>query len=301
MPGNPIDAYLIKLAQLGVTIPSGSLVYKTYIQEFGLDKDLLTQFVLYIRQILKGDLGVSIMAYPENVSALLLRSLPWSLVLLLTTTIIAWVIGNILGAFIGWSSKKRVNAVLVSFSLVLNQIPYYIFAIILVMLFVYYIPLFPSSGGYDIGLTPGFNAKFFISMIRHAILPALSIIVVAVTSWMLSMRALVVSILGDDYLMFAKAKGLRKHTILMKYAFRNALLPQVTGLALGLGSIVNGALLTEYVFAYPGIGWLFLRAFGYRDYIVMQAGFLFLTLSVLGACFLIDILYPLLDPRVRRQ
>lgn len=299
MPGNPLQALTAQLSFLGGTIPEGEEITKMYIHEFGLDKDYFTQFVCYLKELLRGNFGLSIMAYPDPVQKLIAQALPWTISLLLTTTILSWIIGNVLGAFIGWSKNRKLNSVLMVFSLILNRIPYYILGLILVFLFAYYWPILPSGGGYDTGLTPGLNITFILSAMRHSILPALSIIIASVGGWMIGMRSLIVSILGEDYMIFAEAKGLKKNVILMKYAFRNALLPQITGLAISLGFIVNGALLTEQIFAYPGMGTLFVLAFSYRDYNVMQAIFLLTTLGVLGACYILDIIYPLIDPRVR--
>jgi peptide/nickel transport system permease protein len=301
MPGNPIDAMLAQMSFLGASTPEGEKIAEAYKKEFGLDKDLLTQYIAYLRQLFAGKLGLSIMAYPTEVEVLIARALPWTIGLLLTTTLIAWTLGNVLGAFVGWSGKRKLNSALVVISLCLHQIPYYLLGLILVFAFAYILPIFPTGGGYDFRLSPGFDPKFVVSVIRHSTLPALSIVLVAVGGWMIGMRSLIVSILGEDYLLFAEAKGLKKNVIMMKYAFRNALLPQVTGLVLSLGFLVNGALLTEQIFAYPGMGSLFVNAFNYRDYNVMQAVFLLSTLGVLGACFLLDIMiYPLVDPRIRR-
>lgn len=301
MPGGPMQALTAQLSFMGGTVPGGEEITKKYIKEFGLDKDIFTQYICYLKQLFKGDLGLSIMAYPEPVNALISRALPWTIALLLNAIIIAWTLGNILGAFVGWSGNRTLNSILTIFSMILNRIPYYLLGLILVFLFAYYWPIFPSGGGYDVGVSPGLNINFILSALRHSLLPALSIIIVSIGGWMIGMRSLVISIMGEDYMIFAEAKGLKKNVILMKYAFRNALLPQVTGLALSLGFIVNGALLTEQIFAYPGMGTLFVMAFGYRDFNVMQAIFLLTTIGVLGACFILDIIYPLVDPRVRYE
>jgi len=299
MPGGPIEALMAQLSFQGAGVPGGEELTKKYIEEFGLDKDYFTQFICYLRQLFKGDLGLSIMAYPEPVQALISRSLPWTIMLLLNTTIISWILGNIIGALVGFSKNRAVNSSLVVIGMILNRIPYYILGLILIFLFAYIYPVFPSGGGYGIGLNPGLNWNFIISALYHSTLPALSIVLVSVGGWMIGMRALVVNILGEDYITFAEAKGLKGRTILTKYIFRNALLPQITGLALSLGFIVNGALLTEQIFAYPGMGTLFVKAFAFRDFNVMQGIFLLTTIGVLGACFILDIIYPIVDPRIR--
>ena len=298
MPGDPLAAMLMEMETLSEGVEGGKEIIEYYVKEFGLDKDIFTQYVCYLKQLLSGDLGPSIMAYPTPVQDLLAKVIPWSIGLLLTTTILSWIIGNVLGVFVGWSKKRRLNGIITVVSLGFSVIPYYILALILVFLFAYEIRIFPTGGGYAININPSLTLEFIASVLYHSLLPALSILLVAVGGWLISMRSLIVSILGEDYLLFAEAKGLKKNVIMMRYAFRNALLPQVTGLALSLGGIVSGALLTEQIFAYPGVGTLFFDAFRYRDYNVMQAVLLFATLGTLGAAFIIDILYPLIDPRI---
>ncbi|RLI45009.1 hypothetical protein DRO64_03085 [Candidatus Bathyarchaeota archaeon] len=170
---------------------------------------------------------------------------------------------------------------------------------ILIYLFAYVFTILPSSGRYGITVTPGLNLPFIMSAISHSILPALSIILVSVGAWLISMRSLTVSVLGEDYLLYAEAKGLKKRRIFMRYLFRNTLLPQVTSLSMSLGSIASGSLLLEQIYDYPGMGSLLFDAFEYRDYNVMHGIFLLTTIGVLGAVTIIDLLYPLIDPRIR--
>jgi peptide/nickel transport system permease protein len=182
---------------------------------------------------------------------------------------------------------------------VLYSIPYYILAIILVFLFAFQWPIFPLSGAYSAGLSPKLSLDFALDVLRHAALPALSIILVSLGWWFLSMRSLITSLKGEDYILQAEAKGLSDRRILWSYAFRNALLPQATGLAISLGHIVGGALITEVIFAYPGLGWVIYNAITSIDFPVIQGGVLLIVLSVALANFVIDMVYPLIDPRIR--
>jgi peptide/nickel transport system permease protein len=182
---------------------------------------------------------------------------------------------------------------------VLYTTPYYILALIFVFLFAFHWPIFPLSGAYSVGLTPQLSLDFALDVLRHAVLPALSIVFVSLGWWFLSMRSLITSLKGEDYILQAEAKGLPGRRILWGYAFRNALLPQATGLALSLGHIVGGALITEVIFAYPGIGWLIYNAITGLDFPVIQGGVLLIIFSVASANFVIDIAYPLIDPRIR--
>lgn len=298
MPGNPVMAIMARMASVGARIGYEDLVVE-YNQRFGLDKDLLTQFVSYLRELLKGNLGYSIADFPERVDVMIARALPWTLGLLGFATVISWLLGTLIGALVGWRGESKVGKVLVSVSLVLYAIPYYLLAMILVFLLAYTMGIFPISGGYTIGTVPSLSLDFFLDVMRHAALPALSIISVSLGWWILSMRSMIVGLKGEDFVIMAEAKGLSDRRIMLKYAFRNALLPQVTGLALSLGAIINGALLTEIIFAYPGLGWLLLHAIQGLDYPLIQGIVLLVILSVCLATYIIDIIYPLVDPRVR--
>ena len=183
----------------------------------------------------------------------------------------------------------------------LSRIPYYVLAVMLILLFAYYIPIFPPSGAMPMGAVPRLEASFFLDLLRHATLPALSIILASLGGWVIGMRSLMINIQGEDYILFAEAKGLKRSTIMMRYAARNALLPQVTKLALSLGYIVSGALLTEAIFAYPGLGNLYITALGLNDYNLIQGMTLLIIFTVLTANLVIDLLYPLLDPRIRYE
>ena len=298
IPGDPISTILLRMEQQGRIIPRGEELVEIYKRRFGLEGDLFTQYIRYLQRLLQGDLGFSIMAFPMTVQEIIFRALPWTIGLLSIATVLSWVLGNLLGAFLGWVRGGKAAAFITYLALGLNQVPYYFLALVLVFLFAYMIPIFPSQGAFAIGRVPSISIEFVIDVIYHSTLPALSIIIVSLGGWMITMRSMIIEVLGEDYLLLAEAKGLSKNVILMKYAFRNALLPQVTGLAMSLGFIVNGALLTETIFNYPGIGTLFIDALNSSDYNIMQGVFLITTLSVLIANLLIDLLYPLLDPRI---
>jgi peptide/nickel transport system permease protein len=299
MPGDPMQAMLAMMASSGKAMSGGYEIMQAYKIRFGLDKPLEVQFSLYLQNLFKGDLGLSIMSYPKSVTEVISWYLPWTIGLLLTTTLLAWAVGNILGAYTGWKGGGKVTTLLNSYSVVISQIPYYCTALVLVYVLAYLIPLFPMKGAFNIGTIQGFNLEFILDVLWHSFLPALSIMLVSVGEWMIRMRSLIVSILGEDYLLFARTKGLKENAIMTRYAVRNAMLPQVTGLALSLGFIVNGAMVTEVIFAYPGMGRLFQLSLGWRDYNIMQGIFLISTLAVLLGTFILDIIYPLLDPRVR--
>jgi peptide/nickel transport system permease protein len=299
VPGDPLGALSNKLAQVGGNL-GGKAFVEEYTRRFGLDKSPGEQYVSYVRQLAQGDMGYSISVFPTTVGDLVKQAIPWSIGLLLLTTLISWTLGSVIGGVVGWSGgRSRALQALVPVALVLYTIPYYILAIILVFLLAFLWPVFPLSGAYSVGLQPSLSPSFILDLLHHAALPALSLVLVSLGWWFLSMRSLIVSIKGEDYITWAEAKGLPPRRIFWAYAFRNALLPQVTGLALSLGQIVGGALITETIFAYPGLGYLIFNSIKSLDFPVIQGSVLMIILSVATANLVIDLAYPLIDPRIR--
>jgi peptide/nickel transport system permease protein len=302
VPGNPLGAIFLNMASVGGRAGAPELVAE-YTRRFGLDKPLWEQYLSFLRELMRGNLGYSISSFPSQVADLIRSALPWTIGLLTVTTLISWLLGSILGAVAGWRGEKSpLNRVLVPVALLLYTTPYYILAIILIFLFASHWRVFPLTGGaYSMGATPAWSASFIIDVLWHAALPALSIILVSLGWWFLSMRSLITGLKGEDYIINAEAMGLRDRRILWGYAFRNALLPQATGLAISIGHIVGGALVTEVIFAYPGIGWLIFNSIKSLDFPAIQGGVLLIILSVAIANFIIDIIYPFIDPRIRYQ
>jgi peptide/nickel transport system permease protein len=297
IPGNPIAVIIGQLSLLGTRIGGQELV-ESYKRMFGLEGDTLTQYVAYLRETFRGNFGYSIMAFPSTVSELIIRALPWSAGLLLVSVILSWSVGTILGALAGWKEKSKLFGTMAIISLGLYSIPYWLLAILLVYIFAYLLGIFPISGGYTTGIFPSFTIEFIRDLIWHSILPALSIILSSLGWWYLSMRSLILVAKNEDYILFDKAKGLNSRQMML-HAFKNSLLPQVTGLALSLGNIVGGSLLTEVIFAYPGIGWLLYTAVVNLDYPLIQGITLIISISVCFAATVIDLIYPLIDPRIK--
>lgn len=298
IPGDPISALLAQMAQHGEIVSGGTEIIEAYKEQFGLNGSWLEQYVRYLWSLLRGDLGPSIMAFPTTVQELLVTAIPWTMGLLLVATVISWLLGNLLGAIVGWRRESKTNSTIVLLSLGLNQIPYYFVALLLVFFFSYNLPIFPSSGGFSlIGGRPEGMALVW-DIIYHATLPALSIVIASLGFWVITMRSMILTTLGEDYILLAEAKGLKRQVVLLKYALRNALLPQAAAFGIALGFVMNGSILTETIFNYPGIGALLLSAIGNLDYNLLQGILLLTILAVLTANLILEMLYPIIDPRI---
>ncbi|MHB8629061.1 MAG: ABC transporter permease [Aggregatilineales bacterium] len=302
IPGNPISALLGNLRQqYSYATPESQAMIDAYQHEFGLDKSLPEQYVSYLDNVFfHFDFGPSLVAFPTPAQDLIRRALPWTIGLLSLSVVISWVGGVLIGGLIGWRRNLPGSEFLTTVSLGLSQVPQYIIALLLVFLFAYTLAWLPARDAYPANVTPGLTLDFFLGVLKHGLLPALSIVIVSVAGWIISTRSLIVSILGEDYLLYAQAKGLPPRRIFTHYALRNALLPQLTGLAISLGFIVNGALLVETLFNYPGLGSLLVRAIQILDYNTAQGIILISIISVLTANFVLDLALPLIDPRIRR-
>ena len=296
---NPVRAALAAQAASGGAAQSGMEdMIAEYDKKFGLNEPLWKQYLTYAGDVLRLDFNYSIASYPQTVVYMIGRALPWTLGLLLTTTIISWVIGGLLGAFMGWPRSPRFLQYLMPPLLSLNAIPFFLLGLLLIYFLAFRLRLFPLSGGYTPGTFPALTPSFVRDVLAHSVLPALSIILVSIGGWALGMRAMMVTTQGEDYVTYADAKGLKGRTIFMRYAIRNALLPQTTALALALGQLITGALLVEVVFSYPGIGTVLFRAIRGSDFYLVQGIVFILIVSIGVATFILDLIYPLLDPRI---
>ena len=302
VPGDPVTRYVQQLEQrYGMSTPLTEEIVNKYKEAFGLDKDLLTRYILYIRRLVfKFDFGPSFVAFPKPAYSLIVDALPWSIGLLGTAVLISWILGIFIGTVIGWKRESKVSNFILICGLVASQIPPYLLALILVMIFSFGLNLFPMGGAYSAALKPGFNFRFISSLVYHAFLPSMCLILIYVFGVMISQRALIVNLLGEDFLKLAEAKGLDRKRLIKRYILRNTLLPQTTGLALSLGFIVNGFFLIEWIFNYPGIGRLFMMAIREMDYNVLMGITVTTMFCVLTANLIIEFLYPLIDPRIRR-
>jgi peptide/nickel transport system permease protein len=296
---DPVREQMLQAVSVGgSSAQSMEEVIASYDKRFGLDQPLWRQYIRYLGDMATFDFGPSIARFPASVNGMIWNALPWTLVLVTVTTLIAFTLGNLFGALLAWPRSPRWIHALAPLLLTFSAIPFYLLALALIYLFAFKWRFFPLGGGYDIGTTPGWNLDFFQQAVKHSILPALSIILASMGFWALGMRAMMVTVQGEDYVTLAEAKGLRPRNIFYHYAFRNALLPQVTALALALGQVVSGVVLVEVVFGYPGVGGLLFQSIRTFDYTVIY-GLTFLVIVAIGiATLILDLLLPKLDPRI---
>jgi peptide/nickel transport system permease protein len=297
MPGNAVDSILGRLTGAGPVTPRAT---RALTLAFGIDTKAgaWSQYWSYFGNVLHGDFGTSITYYPTSVATVIAQSLPWTAILVGVSTIVAFVVGTLIGVLAGWRRGSWLDN-LVPASTFLSAMPYFWFGLVLITVFAVEVHWFPFSGGSGSGVTTGWNLAFIGSAIYHAILPGLTIVVSALGGWLLGMRNMVVSVLSEDYITMAEAKGLPRHRVMFSYVTRNAVLPSVAGFALSLGFVVSGSVVTEVAFSYPGIGNVLYTAVTNRDYPLMQGIFLIITLAVLVANLVADLIYVVLDPRTR--
>ena len=270
-------------------------------ESFGLTNDpILVQYISYLKGILKGDLGTSIAYFPEPVSEIIGNGLYWTIFLAGISLIIAFLIGTALGIIIAWNRTGKLDTILPPALAFFGAFPYFWLAMVLLYIFGFSLNWFPIGRAYGNEVNPGLNPTFVLSTLYHAFLPALTLIFVSLGGWMLSMRNTMISTLGADYITFANAKGISSRLIMLRYAARNAILPNLTGFGMALGFMLSGALLTEMVFSYPGPGFLLLQAVTTQDYPLMQGIFMTITFAILGANWLVDIAILFFDPRTRK-
>ena len=296
MPGSAVQDIMSKFPNLQ---PSA---YKALEALLGVGHpgSIWSQYWSYLVDIFHFNFGTDVSQYPAQVSTLLTATIPWTLTLVGTATVIAFLVGTALGIVAGWRHGGALDRLLPGL-MFLQAIPYFFFALILIDLFAVKLHVFPIGQGYAQGLVPGWQWSFIGSAIYHSLLPALTIVLTSVAGWMLQMRNVMITTTGEDYVIAGQAKGLPNHRVVFTYAARNALLPQLQGFGLALGFVVSGALVMEIVFSYPGIGLLLLNAVTSNDFPLMQAIFLVITFTVLLANLIVDLIIVLVDPRARAK
>jgi peptide/nickel transport system permease protein len=294
--------------RLGMMAASGGIMQgaidamaKSYEAKFGLDQPVWKQYLTYVGDVSHLDFGYSLMLYPARVTDLIAVALPWTIGLLTVTTLLAFSIGSVLGALMAWSKAPRFLSFFLPPLFTFSAVPYYLLGMILVYVFAFRLRLFPMSGGSAYGVVPTLTLKFAGDVLSHSILPALSIILSSLGFWAIGMRGMMVTVAGEDYMILAEAKGLKAPRVFLWYAMRNAILPQTTSLALSLGNVLSGALLVEIIFSFPGIGTLLYQAISSFDYFTIYGIVFSIIVAVSLATLILDLCYPILDPRIRYQ
>lgn len=297
MPGDPVAAIVSRLAQ-GMSNASGvQAIYQQYSDLFGTNKPMLEQFALYVQNVAQGNFGISFSQYPRPVADVLKASIGWTLALQFPAIIVGWLIGNTLGALAAYL-RGGFDKVLMPISIFISNFPAFGMAVILMVVFGVNLKWFPTSGGYGFDLLPSLTWDFVWSVFIHYQLPFWSIVLIAIGGQAIGMRSMAIYELNADYVKYSRFMGIKDRTII-GYVFRNAMLPQITGLALSIGTMVGGALVAEIVFSYPGLGYTLLNGVMGQDYPLISAATLLITVMVLSASFIIEILYGFIDPRIK--
>lgn len=301
VPGNPIATQaqaIIQRLSLGALQPEAiSSAWKYIVRMYGLGRPLHEQYIKFIANLLTGNFGPSIQYYPKTAYELIMEAVPYSLVLLIPSTLVAWIAGNMLGAYSAYRGG-RFERTLTTLAIVMAQIPPYWLAFLMVLVFIVYLKLFPSGGAWSVGITPSLSLGFITDFLWHYTLPFVTIVITSMFGWYLGIRFISISELGSDYILYSESLGVEDR-ILFRYVYRNSLLPQITGLAISLGTALAGQTLVENIYRWPGSGFVLARAIGALDYPVIQGTFAIIVLTLFTANFIVDLVYALIDPRIR--
>ncbi len=299
MPGDPAEAYIAKLQTQQVTREQINAIREL----FGVNPNipLWRQYLDYLTSLLHGNLGIATSQFPTPVVEILRQSLPWTIGLVGVAVILSFLIGTLIGMVIAWRRGSWYDTMVPPLLTFLSAVPYFWMALGLVYVFGVGLNWFPTDSGYDVfSVTPGWNSDFIMSVVQHALLPVITLVIGSLAGWVLTMRNTMITTLSEDYVLMAQAKGLSERRVMFNYAARNAILPSITSFSISLGLVVSGSLLTEIVFNYPGIGFALYKGVQADDYALVEGCFLVIALAVLIANFLSDLVYTFLDPRVRR-
>jgi peptide/nickel transport system permease protein len=301
VPGDPVSAMISRMSQASGRVSNSAEIINAWRARFGLDAPIPLQYLNFLKNSVTFDLGYSLSQFPATVSGMVGQALPWTIGLLAMATVISFTLGNLIGALLAWGPTPKWLRRLLPVSLTFTSIPFFMLAILLIYVFGFTLKWLPTSGGYGRDISASLNWPFVLSIAQHAVLPAFAIVIASMGYWALGMRGMMITNAGEDYIILARAKGLSASRLFLRYAVRNAVLPQVTALALTLGSIVGGAVLVEYLFAYPGMGYLLYQGIVTNDYTLIQGIVFILILTTATTVLIIDLLYPLIDPRITYQ
>ncbi len=302
-PNDPVMAMVAMMRARGATLEPGAVdeIIADLTEMYGLEGSWLDQYWAFWGRLFRGDFGVSFFNFPTRVNQLIATALPWTLGLLLTSTAINWILGNIIGGLAGYYARKGWSRILDAVAMVVRPVPYYIFAFTLLILFASTLVFkwFPVTGGASLGARPSFTWAYIKNVFWHSTLPALSMIILGAAINFQTMKLIVQNVNAENFVQYAKLGGVTEGRIVSKYVIRNALMPQITGLALSLGQIFSGALITEMIYGYPGLGMLLYNAIIRADYNLIMGITIFSIVGITTAMLVVDLTYPLFDPRVR--
>ncbi len=297
-PGDPVTAQVTRMMQVQGRVENADQMIEGWKERFGLNAPVSVQYVRYLRNLLRFDFGYSLARFPSTAWDMVRPALPWTMGLIATATALSFGLGITIGALMGWRRTPRWLQRILPLSLTFTSIPYFMFGILLIYLIAFEFHWLPATGGYDWNTDPGLNWPFIVSVVRHSILPLVSIVLTSMGGWALGMRGLMISVNNEDYFILAQAKGLSPSRIFFRYGVRNAILPAITALALGLSGLIGGSMLVEFIFAYPGTGYTLYQAIITQDYSVMQTITNLMIMITATSVFILDLAYPLIDPRI---
>lgn len=297
-PGDPVSAIVARMMAESGRVDGSEELIQAWRERFGLDEPIFVQYMKYLGNSMRFNLGYSMTYFPMTVRELIVRAVPWTIGLLTLATLISFLVGIAIGALLGWRSTPRLVRTLLPVTLCFTSIPAFMLGILLIYVFAFGLRWFPFGGAYPRGAVPAWDWSFVAGVLHHGTLPAIAIVLTSMGYWALGMRAMMITNAGEDYMILAKAKGLRPRRIFWVYGVRNAILPQITALALSIGAIAGGSIIVEYIFTYPGMGYLLYQGIVNNDYPLIQGIVFVLICGVALAVFLIDLLYPFIDPRI---
>ena len=297
-PGDPISAMIARMSRQEGFVENADLIIEAWRKRFGLDDPLYVQYLRFLGNTVRLDLGYSLGNFPAKVSELVGRALPWTIGLVGIATAIFFTVGNLCGALLAWKPTPKLVRFLIPISMSFTSVPPALLSLLLVYIFGFKLPLFPLVGAYARGMTPELSPEFIGSVLYHGFLPAMSIVLATFGFWALGMRGMMVTIEGEDYMILAQAKGLKSFYVLYRYMIRNAILPQMTALAVSIGTLVSGSVLVEIMFTYNGMGNLIYSGINTQDFGLIQGTSFILIVTSALAVLIIDLTYPLIDPRI---
>jgi peptide/nickel transport system permease protein len=302
-PTDPVQAQVSMMMARGESLDPASIasMREALTDMYGLSGSPVQQYFAFWGRLFRGDLGPSLANFPTPVSAMIGQSMPYTLSLLIPAVLISWVFGNLFGTWSSYYPKNKLLGVIEVVGQAVRPIPYYIVAIVLLVVFAFFIPILPFGGAYPVGTHPSWTLSFALIYLQHSILPAATLVLVGFGAWFIGMKSLTSNIISEDYVVYAETTGMKESKILNHYIMRNAMLPQLTGLAMSLGTVFSGALIMEIVFGFPGIGALTWNAVKSNDYSMIMGIAIYSIIGVAVTVFLVDLIYPLFDPRVRYQ